>query len=115
MGAFNRSGDVIADLCREVGWKVDERAGEVVRLHFKDPLGLVRKVSIVPMKSNHLMSLGYSCAYTPEDEAPEGLPEHLLSRNREVVFGGWHMRVDDDGDALFGLTYTVPYSGLSGE
>jgi len=42
----NGSTNVVDRLCNELGWPVDERDGQIITLHFKDPIVGIRRVSI---------------------------------------------------------------------
>ena len=101
-------------LCRELGWALDERDGDTIRLHFNDPVAGVRKVFISSGDSSLVRFSVFSYAILPEAKVPQEVFGYLLLRNREVPFGGWQMiPPDDDDEVLFNLKYVAIGGGLT--
>ncbi len=103
----------IERLCRELGWSVDERDGQKIALHFKDPLAGIRKVYLSHGDEPLVMLVVYSFAILPANRLPEEVIGHLLMRSAEIGAGAWQMSVDGDGDAIFCVRYTASGRGLT--
>src|SRR5262249_54398435 len=74
----------VEQLCRELGWSVDERFGDKgVVLHFRDPVINVRKVLVVPDYFTLIRT--YSGAVVAGNALPKEVLGHLLSRNRALT------------------------------
>ena len=100
-------------LCRELGWSIDEREGETVKLFFKDPLVGRRIVMIHSGDDVLVLFVVYSHAFVPAEKVPNSVAWHLLGRNNVVAMGKWSADEAKDGDAVFALTYTALGEGLT--
>ena len=90
-------------LCGQLGWSVDERDGNVIRLHFRDPVCGVRKVIVRADDASRVQFVVASAASMRT--VPNPVSEYLLTRNMELPFGGWSLTRNGDGDALFALIF----------
>jgi hypothetical protein len=89
----------IERLCRELGWPVDEREGNVIRLHFNASDGETRKVRI-----------------SGGESVPADLLAYLLRRNLDDGgLGMWGIMVNDDDDVTFLNYYMALGDGLDAE
>src|SRR5712691_3957503 len=86
----------IERLCREIGWTVNERDAEVIRLHFNGPHGEIRKVSIRSGDADVALFMVFSMAFVRT--VPQPVMEYLLMRPIDLRFGSWIVSCDDDGD-----------------
>jgi hypothetical protein len=109
-----RSGDYgrIEQLCAELGWSVDERDGNAIKLHFRS--GKVR------ISNGNKTLVGFSThsnAVLPVDRVPADLLAYLLHRNLDDCgMGMWGISVDDDDDDVtFHLYYVALGNGLDAE
>jgi Putative bacterial sensory transduction regulator len=106
----------IERLCRELGWPVDEREGNVIRLHFNSSDGEVRKVRITGGDKSLVSFFVASDAVLPADRVPADLLGYLLRRNvGDSGIGMWGIMVDDDDDVTFLNYYMALGDGLDAE
>lgn len=105
----------IERFCRELGWAVDEREGDVIRLHFKDSVAGTRKVFVTGGDSPVVLLAAYSFAILPAARVPAEVTSYLLARNVEIPFGSWQGDRDDDDDVVFGVRYVAIGRGLTAE
>ncbi|HZU34735.1 MAG TPA: hypothetical protein VFA18_02430 [Gemmataceae bacterium] len=99
-------------LCAAIGWTVDERSGNMVALHFKDPLVGTRKVMVSDGDGPLVVLSAVSHAIHPARLVPEQVAGNLLIRNWNLDIGAWEATVDRDGDAIFRVTYSALGAGL---
>jgi len=105
----------IERLCRQLGWTVDEWFGNTIVLHFKDPLGTIRKV-FIDAGDEALVSMAvYSFASLPQREVPQEIIGYLLQQNSWVAIGAWQVMINNDEDAVFRVVYRALEGGLTGE
>jgi len=103
----------IEQLCRELGWSVDERVGDHgIVLHFRDPLVNIRKV-LVTCGESIASILTFSAAALPSSQVPREVLGYLLIRNNELTTAAWRVSASDDGIASFALAYCVLIGGLN--
>ena len=101
----------IERLCRELGWSVDERDGDSIRLHFNSADGYVRKVRI--SGGDIVGFFAHSDAVFPVRSVPPNIMAYLLRRNLEDSGAGmWGMIVNEDDDATFHVSYMALGDGL---
>lgn len=106
----------IERLCRELGWAVDEREGNVIRLHLSSADGEMRKVRITRGDESLVGFFVPSEAVLPARRVPPKLMAYLLSRNLEDSgIGMWGINVDDDDDATFVIYYMALGDGLTAQ
>jgi hypothetical protein len=95
-------------LCRELGWDIDERDGNIIKLHFKDSqaMGGIRKVCISLAEAGlpHFYCLSH--AMLPTNQVPEQVTGYLLMRNYSRGIGAWSVCVND-GNAVFLMEYVA--------
>ena len=97
--------------CRELGWSVDEREGEVILLHFNDPLIGRRKVAITG--GDKLMTFRvWSAATMSARQIPGEIMGHLLVRNWELALSAWHLFDAGNGNAAFALASNLLVAGM---
>jgi hypothetical protein len=97
--------------CRELGWAVDEREGDAILLHFKDPLIGVRKVAITG--GDKLMAFRvWSAATMSARQIPAEIMGHLLVRNWELALSAWHLFDAGNGNAAFALASNILLAGM---
>ena len=102
----------IEQLCRELGWSVDERVGDHgIALHFRDPLVNVRKV-LVTCGESIASICTFSAANLSSNRVPEEVLGYLLIRNKELTTAAWQVSASDDGSALFALAYCALIGGM---
>jgi len=102
---------LVERFCREVGWSVDERQGEVMLLHFTDTVVGVRKVAITPR--NRLMSLRVWCpAFMNARQIPNEVMGYLLLRNSELGVVAWQVYDVGNGNAAFALASNMFMAGM---
>jgi hypothetical protein len=100
-------------LCRELRWSVDEREGNMIRLHFNGPDGATRKVRIQNGDGTCVTFSAYSEAVVPMKKVSNGVLAYLLRRNLDGSgIGMWGIYVDDDDDVVFVLLYPALGDGL---
>jgi hypothetical protein len=103
-------------LCRELGWTVDERDGNAIRLHFNSSNGGVRKVRISDGDKSLVGFTAHSDAVLSVDRVPPDLLGFLLRRNLDDSgIGMWGIAIDDDDDVTFHLYYTALGDGLDAQ
>jgi hypothetical protein len=112
-GLNGSESDRIGRRCRDLGWEVDERDGNWIKLHFKDPLVGIRKVWIHGGDEALVVFNVYSHAVLAKDEVPDEVVGHLLVRNGVISTGAWGVSVDDDGDCLFFVKYYALGNGVT--
>jgi hypothetical protein len=106
----------IERLCRELGWPVDEREGNVIRLHFNASDGEVRKVRITGGDQSLVGFFVPSDAVLPVESVPADLLAYLLRRNLDDGgMGMWGIMVGDDEDVTFLNYYMALGDGLDAE
>jgi Putative bacterial sensory transduction regulator len=106
----------IERLCRELGWPVDERERNVIRLHFNGSDGEVRKVRITGVDKSLVSFFVPSDAVLPVDRVPADLLGYLLRRNlNDSGIGMWGIMVNDDDDVTFLIYYMALGDGLDAE
>jgi hypothetical protein len=89
----------IEQLCRELGWSVDERVGDHgIVLHFRDPLVNIRKVLVTCGESVASVS-PFSAAPLSSNRVPQEVLGYLLIRNNELTTAAWRVSAADDGNA----------------
>src|ERR1700722_6000008 len=109
----NGSTNVVERLCTELGWPVDERDGQIITLHFKDPIVGIRRVSITCGDTGKIMMFNvFSLSSIPARQVSVGILAHLLMRNSEMVTGAWKLSTTDSGTVLFGMSYCALVGGL---
>lgn len=70
-----------------MGWPVDEREGDVAHLHFNDPAGGIRKVSVWQEQAG---GLGFVItSQSAFRSVPPAITEYLLKRNPQLEVGSW--------------------------
>jgi hypothetical protein len=112
-GSGDRERGRIERCCRELAWSVDERDGDKIALHFKDPLAGIRKVYISSGDEPLVLLAVYSYAILRADSVPQEVTSHLLSRSAEMSLGAWQATQDRDGDVLFAVRYVASGRGLT--
>ena len=80
-------GTDIDGLCGESGWRVDEREGDVALLHFNDPGGGVRKLSVWQEQAGCLVFVVAS--RSAFGSVPPAITQYLLQRNPQLEVGAW--------------------------
>jgi hypothetical protein len=106
----------IERLCRELGWPVDEREGNVIRLHFKASDGEMRKVRITNGDKSLVGFFVPSDAVLPVESVPADLLAYLLRRNLDDGgMGMWGIMVNEDDDVTFLNYYMALGDGLDAE
>jgi hypothetical protein len=106
----------IERLCHELGWSVDERDGNAIRLHFNGPDGERRKVRISSGDKSIVGFYAHSDAVLPVHSVPPDLLAYLLRRNLDDSgIGMWGIIVHDDDDVTFHLCYMALGDGLDAE
>jgi hypothetical protein len=103
----------IDHLCRQLGWRVDEREGKSIRLYFNDPLAKCRKVYIDMGKNQRVWFMVYSFARLPMQRIPVQVLGHLLRQNSDLGLGAWQVQVDDHHETAFALQYAALGEGLT--
>jgi hypothetical protein len=105
---------LIANLCGELGWTIDEVIDGRLILHFNDPQAIrgIRKVSIREGEGSLVRFFALSHTFLPSGRLPEQIAEYLLERNNGREIGSWGMFISDDGDACFCLQYVALKTGL---
>src|SRR5436309_2634303 len=87
---FHNGTAAIDRFCQELGWSVDEREGQVILLHFNDPVIGRRKVAITGTDKTMTFRV-WSAATMPARQVPAEIMGHLLVRNWELAFCAWHL------------------------
>jgi hypothetical protein len=106
----------IDQLCRELGWSVDEREGSVVHLHFNDPAHGIRKVRIADGDDCVVTFSAHSFAVIPPRKVTGEMLAYLLRRNISGSgLGMWGMYVDERHNVWFNLLYQALGDGLDAE
>src|SRR5205085_1829100 len=77
----------IERLCSDLGWGIDERDAQSIRLHFNDPSIGIRKVGIYAGDAEVVIFLVSSMACM--QSAPPQMMEYLLERPMQIQFGSW--------------------------
>ncbi|HYT88177.1 MAG TPA: YbjN domain-containing protein [Gemmataceae bacterium] len=101
----------IERLCRELGWAVDERVGEAIRLHFKDTHGSTRLVSIGDGDGDLVLFIASSLVSFRDP--PDELMGYVLARSAQTPFGGWTVTDADNGTVVFVFLYRALGGGLT--
>jgi hypothetical protein len=101
----------IERFCQELGWSVDEREGEVILLHFNDPVVGRRKVVITGSDMTMTFRV-WSTATISARELPAGIMAHLLVRNWELPLCAWHLFDAGNGNAAFALSSNMLVGGM---
>ena len=102
-------------LCRELGWFVDERKGELILLHFNDPKG-VRKVMIAGGDNSLVHFATYSFATLPAKNVTGEILVYLLQRNfSNTSVGAWSLQVDESNQGSFYFEYSALGTGLDAQ
>jgi hypothetical protein len=97
--------------CQELGWSIDEREGEVILLHFNDPVIGRRKVAITG--GDRTMTLRvWSAATMIARQLPGEIMGHLLVRNWELALCAWHLFDAGNGNAAFALASNMLVAGM---
>jgi hypothetical protein len=97
--------------CQQLGWAVDERQGEVILLHFRDPVVGIRKVAITG--GNMMMTFRvWSTATMSARQVPAEIMGHLLVRNWELALSAWHLFDAGNGNAAFALASNMLVAGM---
>jgi hypothetical protein len=110
-GQFQNGPALAERFCRELGWSVDEREGDVVLLHFNDPVIGRRKVAITG--GDTLLTFRvWSAATMSARQIPGEIMGHLLVRNWELALSAWHMFDAGNGNAAFALASNMLVAGL---
>jgi hypothetical protein len=105
----------IERLCGELGWSVDEREGNLVRLYFNSSDGERRKVIIGNGDGSVVGFSTYSKSALPAHRVPPDLLAYLMRRNVDNSgIGTWGMD-DDDDEATFIISYMALGAGLDAE
>ena len=105
------SNGLIEGFCQELGWAIDERDADRILLHFADPSGRLRKVSICA--DDKLMSFCvYSAAAVPSRRIPAEIMGFLLHRNSEMSISAWQSFVQGNGDVGFALACCLLVQGM---
>lgn len=99
--------------CRELGWSVDEREGNMIKLHFKDEMIGIRKVVIHGGDNAFVGFVVVSHAILPKENVPPEVAGYLLLRNAQITFGKWQLMITDEDEAVFVLQYDALGQGLS--
>ncbi len=103
----------VEQLCRALGWSVDERVGDNgVVLHFNDPLIGIRRVLVVPGE-NFTVFRTFSDAKFPGSQGQAEIFGYLLKRNHELTGGAWQVWVLSNGNAVFAVEYCAITDGLN--
>jgi hypothetical protein len=111
-----RSVGRIERLCRELGWSVDEREGNKIRLHFNIAGGGIRKISIVNGDECLITFLAHSSAVFAADDISPKLLAYMLCRNLEGgEIGAWGINIDRNTRSLcsFHVIYRALGDGLN--
>jgi hypothetical protein len=112
-GQFSRGPAPVERLCQELGWSVDEREGEVILLHFRDPAVGVRKIAITG--GDRMMTFRvWSAATMSARQLPGEIMGHLLVRNWELALCAWHLFDAGNGNAAFALASNMLVAGMDG-
>ncbi len=96
------AGGRIDRLCAELGWAVDERAGNAIRLHFRNSSGGVRVVSVCNGDDDLALFITSSNAIV--QTVPAQVAEHLVTRHLDIPFGAWSV-TQVSGGVGFALIY----------
>jgi hypothetical protein len=100
-------------VCRELGWSVDEREGNVIQLHFNDPIYGIRKVRIADGDDCLVTFSTYSFAVIPAGNIPIEVLAYLLCRNLSGSgMGMWGMHVDAGDNVMFTIVYQALGDGI---
>lgn len=103
-------------LCRELGWPLDEREGNVIHLHFNDPAGGIRKVRIADGDDCVVTFSAWSLAFVSPKNITGEMLAYLLRRNIcGSGLGMWGMYVDEGKTVSFHLVYQALGEGLDAE
>ncbi len=99
-------------LCGELGWAVDERGDDFVRLHFRDATGGLRVVSVCQGDGALVRFIASSNASLRS--VPPRLAEYLVTRHADLPFGAWTVTRQNDA-AAFALVYNALGGGLTAD
>lgn len=102
----------IERLCRELGWPVDERDNERIKLYFKDPVTGRRPVFIRNGDGPLVRFSAQSVTEIPCAEFPEQILGHLLLQNTGRCIAKWQF-MNVDGVAALGVCYVALGDGLT--
>lgn len=103
-------------LCGDLGWPVDERDGNTIRLHFTGRNGGIRKVSVMDGDEPIVTLMSSSEAVISASRVPPDVMAYLLRRNLNGSgIGNWAMQLDDEDDVMFALIYQPLGEGLCPE
>jgi hypothetical protein len=106
----------IERLLHELGWSLDERDGNAIKLHFNSSDGDVRKVRISNGDKTIVGFSAHSDAILTADRVPADLLAYLLRRNLDDSgIGTWGISVDDEEEATFHLCYMALGDGLDAQ
>jgi hypothetical protein len=100
--------------CQELGWSIDEREGEVILLHFNDPVVGRRKVAITGGDRTMTFRV-WSAATMTARQIPVEIMGHLLVRNWELSLCAWHLLDAGNGNAAFALASNMLVGGMDAE
>ena len=100
-------------LCREIGWGIDERNGDGIALYFKgDRVSSRRTVIVIHPNGDQLMSFICKCRAVFSDRTlPDELLPAILIRNDDLTIGGWVAKLDG-GTISLSLRYTALSAGV---
>lgn len=102
-----RGGGLLDRLCRENGWGIDEREGDVIALYFNGDRTTPRRTVLI----HHAAGENFMVFNCPSRAAfshtvPDGLMAAMLMRNHSVGIGGWTATVNG-GTVTLKLEYTA--------
>ena len=114
-GVANATGNgLLARLCRENGWNIDERHGDAIALYFKGDRVSPRRTVYVTYPEGKA-AMVFTCPCRAEFSArslPDDLLGAMLLHNDDVTLGGWAAKVDD-GSMNLCLQYTGMTAGMN--
>lgn len=105
------SGSRVERLCSELGWSIDGRKGNTIRLDFNDPVIGKRPVYITDDGDGLIQFKGYSFVIIHPSRIPNEVYAYLLLQNRALPFGKWLVE-EGNGEVFFALEYYAFEEGV---
>lgn len=102
----------IERLCQQLGWPVDEREGDRIKLYFKDPVTGKRPVYIRNGDEPLVRFSAYSVTEIPVGQFPDQVLGHMLLQNCQRSLAKWQF-LNNDGVAALGVSYVALGDGLT--